>query len=424
MGAGASRLGRMVLAAVLAASTVQIASAGPPLRRNLEAFHIFGLRNVDLKNYTLNGACNIGVDCAQPTSSSDCGVETQENVSYDQGSQIAADVQRFNKPGASVWQVFTNNLSGAANVTIGLPPVEPLSPLPILGDLDGDGNTSCAIAGGQCVIDTGDLAAACGFTTPFPACNLANPVLVLPNSDCVIAPDAVPGNNRCDLAPGTYGTITVQDGGKLTFTGTPTPSTYTFCSFNAGKSVEIIADKPVVVNVNGDLNINNDSSFGPPAGTDCGQITMNINGPGDFAFGRHANINGFFCAPERILRVGHDNNLTGRFFGDTVLADSNDRGFCCAAGEGCACFEAFTPSAVVAGDTLTITGTCSLTAVTAIDFVCNTGTVSVSPPFISQTTDKIEVAVPSIPGPAPRTCTVQVESASGIFTGNGTLTVN
>jgi hypothetical protein len=73
---------------------------------------------------------------------------------------------------------------------------------------------------------------------------------------------------------------------------------------------------------------------------------------------------------------------------------------------------------------LTITGTCTLTAVTAIDFVCPGGTVSVPSPFISQTSDKIEVAVPVLPGPAPRACTVKVQSASGTFTGNGTLTVN
>jgi hypothetical protein len=423
MGAGASRLGRMVLAAALAASTAQVASAGPPLRRDLAAFHIFGLRNVDLKNYVLNGACNIGVDCAQPSSNSSCGVETQENVSYDQGSQIAADVQKFNKPGATVWQVFTNKLSGAANVSIGLPPVEPLTPLPILGDVNGNGNPSCAINGGQCITDPGDMAAACGFPSPFPTCNVANPVLVLPNSDCVIAPDAVPNNNICDLAPGNYGTINVQDNGKLNFTGTPAPGNYTFCSFNAGKGVQITADRPVVLNVSGDVAVNNNSSFGPAAGQNCGQITVNISGPGGFAFGRHGNFNGFFCAPERTLLLGHDNNLTGRFFGDTVLSDSNDRGFCCSSG-GCACYEAFSPSTVVAGDTLTITGTCSLTAVTAIDFVCPGGTVSVSPPFISQTSDKIEVTVPALPGPAPRSCTVQVESTSGTFTGNGTLTVN
>jgi hypothetical protein len=211
-----------------------------------------------------------------------------------------------------------------ANVTIAVPPVEPLAPLPILGDADGDGTPSCSVASGQCVVDPGDLAAACGFPTPFPACDAANEVLVLAGEDCAHGADVNPGNGRCDLAPGTYGKISVQTSGKLTLTG----GQYVACSIAVSQSGEVNADAPAVLDVSGDVSVLNDASFGPPPGQDCGRITVHANGPGTVTFGRQVKVNGFFCAPERLVRLGHDNDLTGRFFGDIVDADDNDRAFC------------------------------------------------------------------------------------------------
>ena len=313
---------------VIAGGTVATnAFAGPPLSRDLSSFVVFGLRNVGLKNVSVLGACNTGVDCAQPNPNSSCGVANHENAHYGEGSQIAVDRAKFNRPGAEVWQLFSNEVTTLANVTVNLPPIEPLAPLPILGDRDGDGQASCSIATGQCVVDPGDLAAACGFPAPLPACDPANEVLVLAGSDCVSGTDVDPGNGRCDLAPGAYGKVSVQTSGKLTLTG----GAYVMCSLAVGQTAEVRAATTATIDVSGDVGIGNDASFGPAPGQDCGRISVRASGPGSVTFGRQVKVNGFFCGPERLLRLGHDNDLTGRFFGDVVDADDNNRMFCCAA---------------------------------------------------------------------------------------------
>ena len=316
---------------VVALSVVVVASvpafAQTPLSRNLNSYIFFGLRNVGLKNIDVLGACNTGVNCALPNPNSSCGVANHENAHYAEGSQIAVDRAKFNRPGATVWQLFSNEVTTLANVTVGSPPVQPLT-LPILGDVDGDGTPSCSIATGQCVVDAGDLYAACGFPTPFPACNVANEVLVLAGVDCVRGPDTTPGNGRCDLAPGAYGSVSLQTGGKLTLAG----GAYAFCALLVGQSAEVIADATATIDVTGDVRINNDASFGPSPGQDCGRITVRAAGPGAVTFGRQVKVNGYFCAPERTVRLGHDNDLTGRFFGDVVDSNDNNRAFCCVGG--------------------------------------------------------------------------------------------
>lgn len=421
MGARTSRICRVVMGATLiTAVTAQIASAGPPLRRDLSAYVIFGMRNVSLKNITVNGACNTGVNCENPNSNNSCGVITHENATYADGSQIAGDRARFNRPGAQVWQLFTNKPSGLDNVTINSPPglPEAFTP-PVLADIDNDGTASCSIVNNQCSPDFGDLYAACGIDPlNFPACNIAAPVLVQKNQDCLIAVDVIPGNGRCDLAAGTYGGLTINNDGAIQFTG---GGTFNFCNVTGGQRVNMTADVPAVLNISaGDFNIKDGSNVGPGPGVDCGEITVNVNGTNAISFGRDSNINGYFCGPESEVRLGHNNNLTGRFYGDVVNADSNDRAFCCAEGaNGCACFDTITPSTIAAGGTVTLTGQCTLTAVTKIT-VCG---IAVNPPFISQTADKIEFAAPAgAAGMGP--CPVTIESASGVFTGVGTLTVN
>jgi len=315
--------------AIVVIVTCTSAFAATPLSRDLRDYFAFGLRNLGLKNITVLGACNAGVNCPQPNTNSSCGVASHENAHYAEGSQIAADRAKFNRPGAEVWQLFSNEVTTLANVSVDSPPVEALTPMPILGDADGDGVQSCNVSSGQCVTDAGDLAAACGFPTPFPVCDVAKEVLAQPGQDCSNVPDAVPGNARCDLAPGTYGKLSVQTSGKVTLQG----GAYTFCEVAMSQAAEVIADAKATIDVTGDVRINNDASFGPPPGQDCGRITVRANGPGAMTFGRQVKVNGFFCAPERLVRLGHDNDLTGRFFGDTVDADDNDRVFCCPHGD-------------------------------------------------------------------------------------------
>ncbi len=410
MGARPGRACHVLAVLVLVcASTGRSAAAGPPLRRDLASYLFFGLRSVGLKDVTVTGACNVGVDCAQPTTNSDCGVVTHENPNYADGSQIAGDRARFNTGGGIIFQLFSNQPSGLENVFVGSPPVEPLT-LPILGDADGDGTPSC---GAGCVVDAGDLATACGFPSPFPTCDPARTVVVTPLADCSIG-DVVLGNQRCDLGPGVYGNLDVKDQAAMTFAG----GTYVVCDLNVGKNTETLADAATVVQASGGVRISNDSNFGPAAGQSCGLIRVNVNGPGDFGFGRQAAVNGYFCAPQRTIQLGHDNNLTGRFFADTISGDSNNRGFCChpdPQGGACACLDTFAPTVASVGATVTLFSTCSLDVATAVR-ICG-----IAAPIVAQTADKIRVTVPA---GAAGACQLQLISPAGVFTAAGMLTVS
>src|SRR5262249_4202206 len=164
-----------------------------------------------------------------------------------------------------------------------------------------------------------------------------------------------------------------------------------FCDLEFGKATETLADTSTVIDVTGAVAINNDSNFGPAAGQNCGQISVNVAGPGDFSFGRQAAINGYFCAPERTVQLGHDNNLTGRFFGSVISGDSNHPGFCCLAGPRALCsgFDSFVPATASVGATITLFSTCSLAPVTEVH-ICGKAA-----PIVSQADDKLEATVPA-----------------------------
>jgi hypothetical protein len=398
-----------MLAAGLLSLTVPAITAAQPLRTDLNSYFIFGMRTVSLKNMDVLSPCNTGVNCAQPATNSSCGTVTHENSFYADGSQIAGDVSRWPKPGANIFQLFSNQVVSPQNVNIRQPGPGPNgeNPLstPILGDLDGDGNPSCQTVGQQCVPDFGDLEAWCGMPTPFPACDLTKTILVQAGSDCIGQPDSTPGNGQCDLAAGTYGNLQVQNGASISFDG----GAFQFCSINIGKNTNSTVKAPTTVNVTGDLDINNGSTFG----SDCGDFTVNAGGLGSVSFGRNASIAMFLCAPQRNVSLGHNNDLLGRFIGDVVNADSNNRGRCC--GGVCVCFDEFTPTTSVVGGIITLTGGCSLASVSEVRICGIVATI------VSTSTNEVQVQVPV---GATGACTVEVDSAAGTYTAFQTLTVN
>lgn len=392
---------------------VATASGNPPLRRDLPAYFIFANRTARLKNMTLSDACNIGVNCQRPNTSSECGKLIFENPTLAQGSQAAGDGTFFTVPNGSVWQLFRNDFSDPLNgTTIGLPGMQPdgsdaLTPLPILGDLDGDGHPSCDAA---CVTDAGDLEKACGFPDPFPSCDSSKPVIVPANADCSGVPDAIPGNGRCDLPPGTYGDLVVQAFGRLTFVG----GVYDLCSIQAGQHTSTIAAAPTTIHIPdpGTVAIGNQSSWGQK----CGDFTIQVKGTTATTFGRNGSMAMNLCAPSTTVNLGHANVLTGQFVGDTVNADADNDGHCCASGN-CTCVDEFKPSSISVGGTLTLTSACDLTKATAVKICDVTATITL------QSASELQVTVPAVGG-TPKSCSVKIISSVGVYTATDTLTVN
>jgi hypothetical protein len=384
--------GLMVACAMFGQVAATVAEAQSP-RRDLSAYVVFGLRNANVKDLDVLGPCNTGVNCAKPSTNSDCGVVSHEDSFYADGSQIVGDQTKFSKSGANVFQVFTNDLQGK-DTTIRDALVDPVT-LPIIPDLDGDGQPSCRTAGQQCVADPGDLAKACGFPNPFPACNSNNPVVVA-GGDCMIGGDSQPGNAICDLPAGVYGSLNVQNGSAISFDG----GTYVFCDVVIGKNTTATSKAPAKLLVHGDFNVNNGSSFGQ----NCGDFDVLAKGEGGFGFGRNSGIVGFFCGPERTLGLGDNNDLTGRFFADTVRADAGNRARCC--GGLCACVDSVSPTKAKVNDVVTMKGECSVANVTGVK-ICG-----INAPILSQTNTELKVRVPA---GAAGACPVEVRSAVGTF---------
>jgi len=387
-------------------------AANPPLRRNLPAYFILAMKTARLKNMALDGACNVGVNCAKPNASSDCGTLRFEDPLFADGSQIAGDETTFTKAG-EIWQLFRNNFNSPLNGTIiNLPDAmgnpdgsSPLTPLPIIANLDGDGNESCAAG---CVPDYDDIEKGCGFPDPFPACAPAQLITAPANADCVGVADSNPGNARCDLPPGVYGDLKVNQFGKVTFDG----GAYVFCSVSVARNASVIAAAPSTIDIPspGTIQISNESTFGQQ----CGDFAVRLKGTGIVTFGRFASIAMNLCAPRSEVNLGHGNDLTGQFIGDVVESNSDNRGHCCAGGV-CACFDSFAPTTAGVGSDVKLSSACDLTPTTEVK-VCG-----VSATIVNKSIAELTFTVPAVqPGP----CPIQIISPAGAYTANQQLTVN
>jgi len=311
---------RAVVALVLALPA--FASAAPVLDRDLAHYTILGLRRVRLKNFAMEPpGCHVGVNCRQPDQNSPCGQLNAKHARFGGTGQLVADNLCATE---SFFEVFKNRPSGCgpdcSMITSPGPAGDCTSPFvpPIVGDLDGDGNASCSTA---CETDLDDIAAACGVTLPLPPCDPARPVEALPNEDCN-AHDALPGNAQCDLATGTYGAIRVRNGARLTFAAGTTVA----CSIKAGKATRLtsIGSARVLVPGNGPVKVNNTSD----AGSTCGALAF-VTERGTIVLGRNGDFAIDACTIAGKLKLGHGNNLRGRFVGADVVMDFNNDGRCC-----------------------------------------------------------------------------------------------
>src|SRR5262245_1588608 len=168
-----SRLGRPILATVprlalvLALLTAELAMAQtPPLSRDTGNYFAISMRRMRLKDFHVEApGCNLGVGCAG--SGRICGRLQMNGATVSAPGQIVGD--DLCGPG-SFFQVFRNNTSARCDPTCGMitnkgsgPSCENPFTLPLLGDLDNDGKPSCS---GNCDVDIGDVAAACGVAYP------------------------------------------------------------------------------------------------------------------------------------------------------------------------------------------------------------------------------------------------------------------
>jgi hypothetical protein len=397
----ASMLGRMVATAV----TLALLAAAPEasaqaLRRDLSSYLFLTMKRGSLKNMRIGSPCNVGVNCGSPSPVSKCGVLALGRVTAIDGGQVVAAQTYLRKPGAQLWQLFRNDSSSLANVTLLAPPPNPQTfAAPVIpGTCDAACNPNYAA-----------MKQACGFPSPFPACDFSRPVKVVRGDDC--APfDTVPGNRQCDLPPGTYGNITINDGGRLNLD----PGIYVACLFHGGQDTTTTADSTTILLPSGALSknalrVNNGSELG----ADCGDLRILVDGRSRISFGRGGVVAAEVCAPESKISLGHNNILIGSFVSDSMSADLNNFGRCC--GGTCSCFDQLVPSVASVNTVVTATGNCHVETVTDVR-VCG-----FAAPVVSRSPGEVQFQVPAL---AVGSCQVEFFSPAGSFLGTQRLTVS
>lgn len=385
------------LLALMAGLTLVAAPvAAQPLKRDLGSYFIFAQKFARLKNFSMDNACNVGVNCAAPNASSTCGELLFDAATFADGSQTVGDRTFCTAPGAVVSQLFKNQGGPCNGITLLHPPVEPFDPMPIIAGTCGVG----------CVPDNTAIEALCGFPVPFPTCDPSKPVKVQPGQDCIGAPDTAPGNGRCDLAPGVYGNISVRNKGSISLTA----GNYDVCLFKVGRDATVTADSAVIrIPDGGEFK----GGGGSHIGQMCGDITVLMKGTKSrLTFGRLLTVYAKVCAPESALKLGHGNHFFGQFVGDTVTANRDNHGMCC--GSHCTCIDSFSPSSAKMGDTVTLTGNCNLNNTTGVE-ICGVAAI-----ITNKTATELKVTVPAV---APGQCTIRVLSATGFFDAASKLTV-
>lgn len=357
--------------------------AAQPLRRDLGAYAILAMRRASLKDISVAGACNVGVNCGSPSPGSDCGILRMDDATFGDGSQAAGD-RTFQRAGAVFFQLFRNGGGPLTGVTVHAPPIQTFA-TPIIPN-------SCSTS---CQPDFTAVEASCGFPSPFPVCDPTRSVIAQKNADC--ASDTHPGNGMCDLAPGTYGTIEVRNGATVVLES----GAYVACDLNVSRKARVLGEGIVLdIGTGGSLRVGS----GSQVGQDCGDMVVHLAGLGPVSFGRNARIAAQICAPRANVALGHANVIVGQVIGDTINADFSNDVQCC--GGRCACIDDVSPDRASPGSTVLLTTRCDLSAATAVR-ICG-----LPAQILSRSTDTLEVVVPA---GASGACVVEVDSPAGTW---------
>src|SRR5262245_49291818 len=320
-------MNRSILVAVVLIPAL-VRAADPVVERDPSFFLVLGSRSVHVKDLTIEPpGCSIGVNCPVPVrgAAARCGVLNATDSSVPASGQVVGDRVCLNGAPGSLFEVFRNQ-ANTCGLNCGMVVHQSLRPdcsfpftPPILRDLDQDGVPSCD---NHCVTDLDDIARACGVTLPFAPCDPARPVTVQFDQDCSVD-DLVPGNQRCDLAAGTYGAIRIENEGELVLS----PGTTTICSLSARRNVKITSTGPATVLVpgSGGVKFNN----GATVGTDCGVLRI-VTERGSIKFSKSGTFIVDACSIAGKINLGGDNLLRGHFVGGTTVAmDLGNPGQCC-----------------------------------------------------------------------------------------------
>ena len=262
---GAAEMRILVL---LLAAVVPLPAAAQS--RDLNSYVLFALDELRTKGLTIV-AGDVGVNAAGGSlSASSHGVISAPH------SAIVADMTRM-----STQSVCQQHFANVHRESCG--PTASPDPLPILAD----------------------PVQACGFPTPFPACNQGNSRTVAQGQTVTLAPD-----------PNGYGDVRVYGGGTLVLSG----GSYRFCSLRAGRDATIRVQGKSTIAVKGLINLGNGTLLGPGGSISPGDIAIFADGT-MVHFSGSSDVRARLCAPGAMLRLTHGANVAGTFLARTIRTE-------------------------------------------------------------------------------------------------------
>ena len=118
------------------------------------------------------------------------------------------------------------------------------------------------------------------------------------------------------LAPGSYGSVLVRNGGMLKLA----PGTFSFCRLLVGRGGSIEAEGAVTINVNGPVRFGSEASLAPVLGSP--HVILNVTGS-QIRFGQNSVVQAVITAPKALLRFGRSSLFDGSFCADMLRDDKH-----------------------------------------------------------------------------------------------------
>ena len=240
--------------------------------------------------------------------------------------------------GVTVGSLSTRNGLSAATGTVAAPTVH-LDPDAVCGTLFANGGTMAPGCQNPqpFVSPFADIGAACGFPTPFPACN--------PNAPTVL----VAHGQTLSLPAGVYGAVKVEGGAGGPGTLLLGTGPYTFCSLVVSRNGRVLFTAPGVLNVADVFTTSNASAIGPKPGATltAGDVQIFANGTRT-RVSRNASLDALYCGPHARFTASGGAELSGRIVAQSIRLKRN-------------AFTRVTPSTTTTTSPTTTTSTSSST---------------------------------------------------------------
>ncbi len=272
---------RILFCGVLSLSLVGVGAQGAQansISRNVNSYVLFALDKINYKSGVIRGG-HVGVNRIDTNKNNSEAMLTfgGKVVMPDNGDQVVGDTVRIDQR-ADLWEIFANQEQGPF-------------------DIPRSGQTSPISFAGP-VISPADVLSQIKFPSVF-------------NDDPSQAID-VRTNTSLTLAPGSYGELRVRDHSTLFLTD----GIYDISSLITGKHTTIVWGDGTVINVEGDIKLGNDGSYG-------GGLALIRSGGEIVNFAKHVEFLAVVHAPEANCGLGHGNDLQGRFVCRQVHTDIN-----------------------------------------------------------------------------------------------------